>query len=103
MRILNYILLADADPVSSERLYTKLLGVPPVEKSPTFVLYVLPTGLKVGLWLAAEIEPAANPAGGMELSFTEDDRAALLATYEEWRALPGLGLRAFRSATPHWG
>lgn len=87
MRTLNYLLLAVADPGKSAALYTKLLGVEPVENSPTFVLYVLPNGIKIGLWIKAEIEPTPKPAGGIEISFTEDSKDAVLATYAAWRAL----------------
>ena len=90
MRVLNYILLAVADPDASERIYTRLLGVTPVQNSPTFKLYVLPNGVKIGLWITGEIEPAAKPAGGVEISFTEADREAVLATYEDWRVVPGV-------------
>jgi len=87
MRKLNYLLLAVADPITSAALYEKLLGCAPVEKSETFVLFVLPTGLKLGLWVASEIEPAPKPAGGVEISFSEDSREAVLATYAEWTSL----------------
>ena len=86
MRTLNYLLLAVADPAKSAAFYTKLLGVSPVENSPTFVLYVLANGVKIGLWIADEIEPAPKPAGGVEISFTEDSKDAVLATYEDWKA-----------------
>lgn len=87
MRTIDYILLAVRDPAASALLYSQLLGVQPVETSPTFVLFVLPGGLKLGLWIAAEIAPTPRPAGGVELSFTEPDRDALLATFERWSAL----------------
>ena len=87
MRTLNYLLLAVADPAKSAALYTKLLGIEPVENAPTFVLYVLPNGVKIGLWLKDEIAPAPKAAGGIEISFTEDSKDAVLATYEAWRAL----------------
>lgn len=87
MRTLNYLLLAVRDPLQSAELYTKLLGREPVEKAPTFVLYVLPTGLKIGLWLADEMEPRPNAAGGMEISFSEDSKEAVRATYAEWSKL----------------
>lgn len=86
MRTLNYLLLAVRDPQASARLYTKLLGRPPVETSPTFVLYVLDNGVKIGLWIASEIEPEPKPAGGIEISFQETDDAAVRATYTEWTA-----------------
>ena len=38
MRTLNYILLAVANPAASKAFYSGLLGIEPVENSPTFVL-----------------------------------------------------------------
>ena len=87
MRTLNYLLLAVRDPLKSAELYSKLLGREPVAKAPTFVLYVLPTGLKIGLWLANEMEPKPNAAGGIEISFSEDSKEAVRATFEEWTKL----------------
>jgi catechol 2,3-dioxygenase-like lactoylglutathione lyase family enzyme len=87
MRTLNYLLLAVKNPLQSAELYTKLLGREPVEKSATFVLYVLDNGIKIGLWITSEIEPAPKPAGGIEISFSEESRDALTATYEDWKRL----------------
>jgi catechol 2,3-dioxygenase-like lactoylglutathione lyase family enzyme len=87
MRALNYLLLAVASPAKSAEFYTKLLGVEPVENSPTFVLYVLPNGIKIGLWIKDEIEPRPKAAGGVEISFTEESKDAVLATYAAWKAL----------------
>jgi catechol 2,3-dioxygenase-like lactoylglutathione lyase family enzyme len=87
MRTLNYLLLAVRNPRESATLYTKILGREPVENSATFVLYVLPTGLKIGLWIASEIEPKPAAAGGVEISFTEESKDAVLHTYEEWKKL----------------
>ncbi|UQA60520.1 VOC family protein [Polyangium aurulentum] len=96
MRTLNYLLLAVRDPLVSAELYSKLLGREPVEKSRTFVLYVLPTGLKIGLWLADEVKPAPKPAGGIELSFSEESRDAVLATHAAWTRL---GLKVVQEPT----
>jgi catechol 2,3-dioxygenase-like lactoylglutathione lyase family enzyme len=87
MRTLNYVLLSVRSPQASAKLYTQLLGVSPVQDSEGFVLYVLPTGLKIGLWQSTDMKPAPRPSGGAELSFTEPSREAVLATYEAWRAL----------------
>lgn len=84
MRTLNYILLAVANPAASKKFYSGLLGVQPVENSPTFVLYVLPNGMKLGLWTKDEIEPRPLPVGGVEVTFSEDDEAAVRATYADW-------------------
>ena len=84
---LNYLLLAVKDPRRSAEIYDQLLGVKPVENSPTFVLYVLPTGFKVGLWAAEGMKPVPRPAGGVELSFSLPDEAAVRATYAAWTRL----------------
>ncbi len=96
MRTLNYLLLAVRSPRESAKLYTKLLGREPVENSETFVLFVLPTGLKIGLWIANEIEPSPKAPGGIEISFTETSREAVLATYREWKEL---GLKVVQEPT----
>jgi len=84
---LNYLLLAVKDPRRSAEIYDRLLGVKPVENAPTFVLYVLPTGLKVGLWAAGDMKPVPRPAGGVELSFSLPDEAAVRETYAAWTKL----------------
>jgi predicted enzyme related to lactoylglutathione lyase len=83
----NYLLLAVKDPRKSAALYEQLFGVAPVENSPTFVLYVLKTGLKVGLWSAGDMRPAPRPAGGVELSFSLPDEKAVRETYAAWTKL----------------
>ena len=85
MRTLNYILLAVADPARSATFYSALLGIQPVENSPTFVLYVLPNGIKLGLWIKGEIEPAPRAAGGIEISFSEDNYDAVRSTFDDWK------------------
>lgn len=87
MPTLNYILLSVADIEKSRDFYSALLGIQPVEASPTFTLYVLPNGIKLGLWLASEIEPAPRAAGGVEVTFTETDDAALEAGFVQWSSL----------------
>jgi catechol 2,3-dioxygenase-like lactoylglutathione lyase family enzyme len=87
MTTLNYLLLAVADPAASAKLYTRLLGIPPVDASPTFVLYVLPNGIKIGLWLKDEIEPLVGTTGGLDISFSEPDQAAVNTTYAAWKDL----------------
>lgn len=93
---LTYLLLSVRAPLASAELYAKLLGAEPVERSETFVLYVLPTGLKLGLWVSRDIQPAPKPAGGIELSFSVADREAVNATCKAWRAL---GLKVVQQPT----
>ncbi|WP_127753869.1 VOC family protein [Devosia sp. 1566] len=87
MRVLNYLLLAVADTEASAELYQKLLGVAPVQNRPGFALFVLPNGMKIGLWAKDQIQPAPKPVGGSEISFTEESRETMLATYRDWQAL----------------
>jgi catechol 2,3-dioxygenase-like lactoylglutathione lyase family enzyme len=89
MRVLNYLLLAVADTQASAELYQKLLGVAPVQNRAGFALFVLPNGMKIGLWAKDQIQPAPKPVGGSEISFTEESREAMLAAYRDWQ---GLGL-----------
>jgi catechol 2,3-dioxygenase-like lactoylglutathione lyase family enzyme len=96
MRTLNYFLLAVRNPRESAQLYTQILGREPVENSETFVLYVLPTGLKIGLWVASEIEPKPKAPGGIEISFSEESKDAVRKTYEEWKLL---GLKVVQEPT----
>jgi predicted enzyme related to lactoylglutathione lyase len=85
MRTLNYILLAVSNPAASQKFYSNLVSMEPVESSPTFVLYVLPNGIKLGLWIKDEMEPRPLPAGGVEVTFSEDNDDAVRATYAQWQ------------------
>lgn len=96
MAPLNFILLAVRDPLKSAELYAKLLGHQPVDSAPTFVLFILENGLKLGLWLKDDMQPAPRPAGGYELSFSLPSKDAVLAIYEEWT---GLGLKVAQEPT----
>jgi catechol 2,3-dioxygenase-like lactoylglutathione lyase family enzyme len=96
MRTLNYLLLPVRNPRASATLYTRLLGCEPVEASESFVLYVLPTGLKLGLWVANEMEPKPAAPGGIEIAFSETSRDAVRQTYEEWKKL---GLEVLQQPT----
>lgn len=87
MTTLNYILLAVADPQRSAQTYTRMLGAVPVENGASFVLYVLPNGVKVGLWAQSDIEPAPKSPGGIEVTFSEPGKTAVLATHAAWKEL----------------
>jgi len=92
----NYLLVAVQNPRQSAALYAQLLGCQPVENSETFVLYVLPNGLKLGLWMASTMEPKPAQAGGVEIAFGLDSREAVLRTYDDWTKL---GLRVVQEPT----
>ena len=79
-----FILYVD-NPVSSAAFYQDLLGRAPVESSPTFALFVLDGGVKLGLWSRHTVEPAARSAGGgHEVCFSVDGKPGVDALYADW-------------------
>jgi len=83
----TFVLLYVDDPIRSAAFYERLLGRAPVEASPGFAMFVFPSGLKLGLWLRREVQPAAFAmGGGAELCFPVADAAAVDAAHAAWRA-----------------
>lgn len=83
----NNILLYVTNPATSAQFYAGLFGSEPVEVSPTFVLFVLPSGLALGLWGKTGVEPAPTTSGGgCEIGFKVKGRDAVDATHAEWQA-----------------
>lgn len=82
---LSYALLYVNEPQKSEQFYTKLFGIKPVESAPTFVLFVLANGMKLGLWIKKDVHPpvAVNTVASSELDFEVDDVDAVC---EQWKA-----------------
>jgi catechol 2,3-dioxygenase-like lactoylglutathione lyase family enzyme len=66
----KFILLFVENPLKSGQFYADLLQFEPLEQSPTFVLFALPHGMKLGLWSRYTAEPhvTASP-GATELCF----------------------------------
>ncbi len=85
MNTSHYLLLYVDSPATSANFYSRLLKKTPVELSPTFALFVLDSGLKLGLWSRHTVEPAAQAAGGgSELAFSVADNQTVDALYAEW-------------------
>ena len=87
----NFVLLYVADPVASARFYTDLLGKPAVENSANFAMFILDSGIKLGLWRTDDVEPAASlTGGGTELGFPFASLDQLEAKHADWssRGLP---------------
>ena len=83
----NTLLLYVTDAAASARFYTTLLGRQPVEASPSFALFILPSGLALGLWGKEGVQPAPVTAGGgSEFGFKVEDGAAVDAAYTDWQA-----------------
>lgn len=93
----NFIILYVDKPEQSGAFYSALLGRRPVETSPTFVLFVLDNGFKLGLWSRHTVEPAAATAGGgAEIVFALDTPDAVDATHANWA---GRGLNILQTPT----
>jgi catechol 2,3-dioxygenase-like lactoylglutathione lyase family enzyme len=81
----NFVILYVKDPSASAAFYADVLGRTPVEASPTFVMFALPSGVMLGLWLRDNVVPAADAAaGGAELAITVQDADAVRATHADW-------------------
>ncbi|SOC92892.1 Catechol 2,3-dioxygenase [Rhizobium sp. AN5] len=80
------ILYVDNPPASTE-FYKALLGAEPVEASPTFSLFVLQNGMKLGLWSRHTVEPKASvTGGGGELAFRVESGAQVDEAFGDWKA-----------------
>ena len=78
----NLIILYVDDPDSSIAFYESLLGAAPVERSPTFALFVFPGGIKLGLWSRKAVEPVVTgDAGAFEIAVPLADRASVDAAF----------------------
>lgn len=89
----TYMLLYVDNPQASGAFYRTLLDCAPVEDSPTFVLFVLQSGLKLGLWSRHMAIPAPTAAGGgSEIAIAVDTPQAVDAAHAAWtaRGLPVL-------------
>ncbi len=83
----NFTILYVENPLSSGRFYTELLGIEPIEASPTFVLFLLNNGLMLGLWSRHTVEPAADSgAFGGEIAFRYASYEEIDKIYTDWTA-----------------
>jgi len=82
----NFIILYVDSPRASATFYEELLGKPPIEASPTFAMFTLPSGVMLGLWSrhTVEPEPAAGSGNSGELAFAVDGKAEVTALFETW-------------------
>ncbi len=83
---LDIVLLFVDSPAASAAFYAGLLGRQPIEQSPTFAMFAMAAGTKLGLWSRHTAEPAPQAAGGSELGFAVADAAAVDALHADWAA-----------------
>lgn len=92
----DFIIVYVKNPTESAAFYADLLGRPPLEASPSFAMFALESGAKLGLWAAHSVAPAATPIGGVEIAFTAASRDAVNARHAAWQAK---GLRIVQPPT----
>ena len=93
----NFIILYVDSPAASATFYAGLLGHDPVEQSPTFAMFALPSGTMLGLWKRDGVEPAVGTKGGDgEIAFAVDDRETVTSIHRNWT---GRGLKVVQQPT----
>ena len=87
MQPANFVLLHVRDVDASSRFYEALLDRPPVEKSPTFAMFVYAGGFKIGLWKAANVAPATSgQTGSSEIVLMCDTDREVDDICDAWQA-----------------
>ncbi|CAN7390452.1 VOC family protein [Bosea sp. LjRoot237] len=82
----NFIILYVDSPEASARFYADLIGSAPLEASPTFAMFALPSGARLGLWSRHTVEPGAQAAGGGgEIAVVVGSVEAVDATHVDWQ------------------
>lgn len=89
---LNFIILYVNDPLRSTEFYSDILESSPVELEPTFAMFVLENGVKLGLWGSGDVEPpvslnsAATENGfGGEIAFPQSENKLVDSLFTDWK------------------
>jgi hypothetical protein len=81
----NFVIFVLKDRSASAAFYADVLGRTPDEASPTFAMFALSSGIKLGLWSRDELAAAADgAAGSAELALTLPDADAMRAAHADW-------------------
>ena len=82
----NLIIFYVDNPLISTPFYEGILKSQPIGSSPTFVMFVLKSGMRLGLWSKHSVEPhAIMLGGGNELSLQVQDDRAIDELYALWQ------------------
>ena len=85
MNSLDYVILYVSNVDIMTRFYSEILGAKPVESSPGFSMFVLPSGLKFGLWLKSEVMPEVKvQPGACEIGMSLDSKESVKSLYKDW-------------------
>jgi len=82
-----FVVLHVEEPHKSAGLYSKLFGREPIRTQPTFVMYQLENGLKLGLWQRSDVQPPSKGApGSEEVIFQVGSEEEVDARFAQWTA-----------------
>jgi catechol 2,3-dioxygenase-like lactoylglutathione lyase family enzyme len=83
----NFALLYVDDALISARFYADILEIEPVEAQAAFALFVLRSGLKLGLWAKSDVLPTVTAtSGGSELAIALKSEQEFEQIYQNWQA-----------------
>jgi len=86
MSLPHFVLLYVDEPEKSAAFYARLLDREPLESSPTFVMFELAPGLRLGLWVRGGVEPAPRGAGDAgELAMAVRNAKEVEALHADWK------------------
>ena len=86
MSLPHFVLLYVDEPQKSAAFYARLLDREPLESSPTFVMFELAPGLRLGLWVRGGVEPAPRGAGDAgELAMAVRNAKEVEALHADWK------------------
>ncbi len=86
MTDISFQILYVEDVAASAAFYSRTLGRPAVDSSPTFAMIPAGHALMLGLWRRDEIAAPAGVPGGSEIAFTLENDAAIDAAFAQWQA-----------------
>ena len=85
MSNVNFVLLYVADPRRSAEFYARIFNRKPVELSAGYAMFVLPSGLKIGLWKREEVQPPPeNTSSSAEIVVAEESDAQVDERFAQW-------------------
>lgn len=87
MQLSNFIILYVTNIAASTAFYEALLSRKPVQASSAFVVFALPNGMRLGLWLNGDVAPTVSGMiGGSEVVLSCEDDAGVDAGHKELAA-----------------
>lgn len=99
MSLPRFVVLYVRNVAVSAEFYGQVLGAPALEQSPGFAMFALGEGVMLGLWLRADVLPAATvEPGASELCLGLPGDTAVDAAHADWQ---GRGLPVIEAPTRH--